>query len=151
MVRSIQGFVFRQFVKVHPQVYRLTGGRLLPDPLGRSKTVLVDQVGRRSGVRRTTPLLYLADGDDVVVIASKGGSHRHPAWWLNLREMDETTIQIGGERRRVKVREATHEERERLWPEVVKVWPDYATYQKRTDRRIPLGILSPAGQPSDPR
>lgn len=144
MATSIQGFVFGQFVKVHPPLYRLTGGRFLPNPLGRSKTVLVDQVGRKSGTRRTTPLLYLADGDDVVVIASRGGSHRHPAWWLNLREMEETTIQIGGERRRVKVREATPDERERLWPKVVEVWSDYAAYQKRTDREIPLGILRPA-------
>jgi deazaflavin-dependent oxidoreductase (nitroreductase family) len=145
MVTSIQGFVFGQFIKVHPHVYRLTHGRFLPGPLGSSTTVLVDQVGRKSGARRTTPLLYIEDGDDVIVIASKGGSQNHPAWWLNLREMDETTIQIGGERRRVKVRQASAEERARLWPKVVEMWSDYANYQERTDREIPLGILSPAG------
>jgi len=144
MVSSIQGFVFGQFVKVHPALYRLTGGRFLPGPLGRSSTVLVDTVGRKTGTRRTTPLIYLADGDDIVVVASKGGSHRHPAWWLNLREMEETTIQLGGERRRVKVRQATPAERQRLWPKVVAIWSDYAEYQKRTEREIPLGILSPA-------
>ena len=144
MVSSLQSRVFGELVKLHPHLYRLTGGRLLPSPLGRSSTVLVDQVGRRSGVKRTTPLLYLRDGEDVVVVASKGGSHKHPKWWLNLREMDETEIQIGDERRRVKVRQATPEERQRLWPKVVEVWSDYATYQKRTEREIPLGILSPA-------
>ena len=111
--------------------------------LRRLPTVLVDHVGRRSGEVRTSPLLYIRDGDDLVVIASKGGSHKHPAWWLNLREMDETTIQIGGERRRVKVRQASAEERKRLWPKVVDAWSDYANYQERTDREIPLGILSP--------
>jgi len=135
---------FQEFTKVHVAAYRLGGGRLLPGILGASRTVLVDHVGRRSGKRRTSPLLYLADGDDVIVIASKGGSRRHPAWWLNLREMDETTIQVGGERRRVKVRQATPAERERLWPKVVAMWSDYAEYQKRTEREIPLGILSPA-------
>jgi len=135
---------FQQFTKVHVAAYRLGGGRLLPGPLGGSRTVLVEQVGRRSGKQRTTPLLYLADEEDLVVVASKGGSHKHPAWWLNLREMTETTIQIGGERRRVKVREASAAERERLWPQVVSIWPDYAKYQERTERQIPLGILSPA-------
>ena len=144
MASSLQARAFGELIKLHPHVYRLTGGRFLPSPLGRSTTVLVDQVGRKSGVKRTTPLLYLADGDDIVVVASKGGSPKHPAWWLNLREMDETEIQIGGERRRVKVREAAPTERERLWPKVVEVWSDYADYQKRTDREIPLGILSPA-------
>jgi F420H(2)-dependent quinone reductase len=135
---------FQQFTKVHVAAYRLGGGRLLPAPLGGSTTVLVDQVGRRSGTKRTTPLLYLADGEDLVVVASKGGSHKHPAWWLNLREMTETTIQIGGDRRRVKVRQASAAERERLWPQVISIWPDYAKYQERTEREIPLGILSPA-------
>jgi F420H(2)-dependent quinone reductase len=144
MASSLMSAAFQQFTKVHVAAYKLGDGRLLPDPLGHSKTVLVDQVGRKSGKRRTTPLLYVADGEDVIVVGSKGGSHRHPAWWLNLREMDETTIRIGGETRRVKVREATAAERERLWPKVVEVWSDYAEYQKRTDREIPLGILSPA-------
>lgn len=144
MASSLQARAFGELIKVHPHLYKLTGGRFLPSPLGRSTTVLVDQVGRRSGVKRTTPLLYLLDGEDVVVVASKGGSHKHPAWWLNLREMDETEIQIGGERRRVKVRQATPTERARLWPKIVELWSDYAEYQKRTDREIPLAILSPA-------
>jgi F420H(2)-dependent quinone reductase len=144
MAPDLRWTAFQQFTKVHVAAYRLGGGRLLPGPLGRSTTVLVDHVGRRSGKRRTTPLLYVADGEDVVVVASKGGSHHHPAWWLNLREMDETTIQIGAESRRVKVHQATAEERRRLWPKLVGLWPDYAEYQKRTEREIPLGILSPA-------
>lgn len=134
---------WQAFLRAHVPAYRLTGGRL-PGVIGRSRTVLVDHVGRRSGVRRTSALLYLADGNDVVVVASKGGAPRHPAWFLNLREMDETEIQIGGERRRVTVREATPDEREHLWPRVVEIWPDYERYQRRTKRRIPLVILSPA-------
>jgi deazaflavin-dependent oxidoreductase (nitroreductase family) len=132
-----------QFTRAHTAAYRISGGRIGGSVRG-APVVLVDHVGRKSGKRRTSPLLYLPDGHDVVVIASKAGSHKHPAWWLNLREMDETAIQIGGERRRVRVRKATPEERERLWPRIVEMYSDYAAYQKRTEREIPLGILSPA-------
>jgi deazaflavin-dependent oxidoreductase (nitroreductase family) len=145
VANDLQWAIVNRLTDAHVGLYRLTGGRFLLGPFGSSRTVLVDHVGRKSGKKRTTPLLYLADGDDVVIIASKGGSHKHPAWWLNLREMDETTIQLGPEHRRVAVREATPEERARLWPKVVEIWSDYARYQERTDREIPLAILSPAG------
>jgi deazaflavin-dependent oxidoreductase (nitroreductase family) len=144
MGSDLQWKVVNVLTAAHVTAYRATGGRFLLGPLGSSRTVLVDHVGRKSAQRRTTPLLYLADGDDVVVVASKGGSHKDPAWWLNLREMDETEIQIGGEHRRVTVREANAEEKARLWPQVVEMWSDYERYQERTDREIPLAILSPA-------
>jgi deazaflavin-dependent oxidoreductase (nitroreductase family) len=140
---SLQGAAWGAFVRTHIPAYRVTGGRL-PWILGRSRTVLVDQVGRKSGVERTTALIYLADGDDIVVVGSKGGSHRHPDWFLNLREMEQTEVQIGGEHRRVKVRLATPQERVRLWPKLVEIWPDYERYQERTEREIPLVVLSPA-------
>ena len=131
------------FTSAHVPAYRITRGRL-PSLLGRSRTVLVDHVGRRSGAKRTTPLLYLADGDDVVIVASAGGAPRHPAWFHNLSAMETTEIQIGGERRRVSVRSATPEERRRLWPKLVEIWSDYEAYQRRTEREIPLVILAPA-------
>jgi F420H(2)-dependent quinone reductase len=144
MASDLQWKLVNAATAAHVAAYKLGGGRFLLGPLGSSRTVLVDHVGRKSGKQRTTPLLYLGDGDDIVVVASKGGSHKHPAWWLNLREMDETTIQVGSERRRVKIHEATPAEKERLWPKVVAIWSDYARYQERTERQIPLGILSPA-------
>jgi deazaflavin-dependent oxidoreductase (nitroreductase family) len=79
-----------------------------------------------------------------VIVASKGGSHRHPAWWLNLRDTPRTTVQVGGERREVVARQATGEERARLWPRLVEAWPDYDAYQRRTSREIPIVLLSPA-------
>lgn len=145
MASDLQRKIFNRLAGAHVAFYKLTGGRLLLGPLGASKTVLVDHVGRKSGTRRTSPLLYLADGEDVVIVASKGGSHKHPAWWLNLRDMDETDIQIGSERRRVTVRQATAEEKARLWPQLVEIWSSYEGYQERSDRDIPLAILSPAG------
>jgi deazaflavin-dependent oxidoreductase (nitroreductase family) len=143
MASDLQWKLVNVATTAHVAAYKLTGGRFLLGPLGASRTVLVDHVGRRSGKRRTTPLLYLADGDEIVIVASKGGSHKHPAWWLNLREMETTTIQIGGERRTVAVREATPEEKARLWPKLVEIWSDYESYQQRTEREIPLAILSP--------
>jgi deazaflavin-dependent oxidoreductase (nitroreductase family) len=128
----------------HVGVYRATGGRLPFGPFGGGQTVLVDHVGRRSGTKRTTPLFYLADGDDIVIVASKGGSHKHPAWWLNLREMDATEIHLRSERRRVTVRQATPEEKQRLWPRLVSIYPPYEAYQQRTERDIPVVLLEPA-------
>jgi deazaflavin-dependent oxidoreductase (nitroreductase family) len=103
--------------------------------------LLLDHVGAKSGRRRTTPLVYLQDGDDFVIVASKGGAPRHPAWYHNLRANPQTTIQVGPRRIRVSARTAADTERERLWPEVVSIWPGYEGYQKRTSRRIPLVIL----------
>lgn len=146
MAHALQWKLVNVATAAHVAAYRATGGRFLVGPLGGSRTVLVDHVGRKSGKRRTTPLLYLADGDDVVIVASKGGSHKHPAWWLNLREMDQTEIQVGPERRRVTVRQATPQEKARLWPKLVELWSDYDRYQQRTEREIPLAILSPASR-----
>jgi deazaflavin-dependent oxidoreductase (nitroreductase family) len=103
--------------------------------------LLLDHVGAKSGVKRTAPLLYIKDGSDVVIVASKGGYPKHPAWFHNLRANPDTTVQIGSERRPVRARVASPEEHERLWPRAVAAYGDYARYQERTDREIPLVIL----------
>ena len=103
---------------------------------------LLDHVGAKSGVKRTSPLLYVRDGDDVVLIASKGGFPKHPAWFHNLKANPETTVQVGSERIPVRARVATAEERERLWPMAEEAWPGYKTYQRRSQgREIPIVIL----------
>jgi deazaflavin-dependent oxidoreductase (nitroreductase family) len=130
---------------LHTAVYRASGGRLgqtLPGVPG--KMLLLDHVGAKSGVKRTSPLLYIEDGEDVVIVASKGGFPRHPAWFHNLKANPDTTAQIGPERRRVHARVASPEERERLWPMAVKAYHGYADYQSRSKgREIPLVILAP--------
>ena len=130
---------------VHTFLYRRTGGRLghtIPGVPG--KMLLLDHVGAKSGTERTSPLLYIEDGDDVVVVASKGGFPKHPAWYHNLVANPETAVQIGRERRPVHARVATPEERERLWPEAVRMYHGYADYQVRSKgREIPLVILEP--------
>jgi deazaflavin-dependent oxidoreductase (nitroreductase family) len=107
--------------------------------------LLLDHVGAKSGKVRTTPLAYLRDGENVVLVASKGGHPRNPAWFHNLMENPDTTVQIGSERRAVRARTAEGEERERLWAEVVDLYGGYRDYQERTDRQIPLVVLEPRG------
>jgi len=124
------------------RAYRRTGGRVGARLRG-APVLLLDHVGRKSGTPRTTPLLYLDDPPGLVIVASAGGRAAHPAWWLNLRAAPETTVQVGGERRRVRAREADAAERERLWPKLVAMYPDYDVYAKRTDREMPVVILSP--------
>ena len=131
----------------HVRVYRATGGRIGGRGMG-APMLLLDHVGRKSGRHRTTPLLYLDDDPDLVIVASRGGSDAPPAWWLNLEATPQTTVQVGSERRDVVARTASPEEKRELWPRVVELYGDYETYQRRTDRDIPVVILSPAGPPT---
>lgn len=122
--------------------YRRTGGRI-GGRFGGAPVLLLDHVGRRSGARRTTPLLYLDDGGDLVLVGSRGGSKAPPAWWLNLEAQPRTVVQVGPHRRQVVARTASGEEKARLWPRLVDLYPDYQTYQNRTDRDIPVIVLEP--------
>ena len=127
----------------HTAVYRATRGVVGHRVPGSPPFLLLDHVGAKSGKKRTSPLVYVRDGDDVVVVASKGGNPKHPAWYHNLKANPETTVQIGSEVRRVRAREAGDVERKRLWPMAVATYGGYRGYQERTDRKIPLMILEP--------
>jgi len=136
--------VLRRAMGLHTLAYRATKGRVghripgVPAPI-----LLLDHVGAKSGVKRTSPLSYIPDGVDVVLIAAKGGYPKHPAWLHNLKANPNTIAQIRSERRPVHARIATPEERERLWPVAVGVYQGYESYQRRTEREIPLVILEP--------
>ena len=132
------------FVKLQVALYRGSGGRVFTKLKG-APCLLLDHVGRKSGKKRTNPLIYVEDGDTLAIVASAGGSPKDPGWCLNLRANPETTVQVKGERRRVRAREANPEEKSRLWPRLNDIWPDYDEYQKRTDREIPVILLEPAG------
>ena len=97
--------------------------------------------GRTSGEQRTNPLIFGRDGDDVVLVASKGGAPEHPGWYRNLRANHEAEIQIMADRWRVRARDAEGEERERLWELMAEIWPHYDEYAARTDREIPVVVL----------
>ena len=130
-------------MKGHAVVYRATHGLVGHRFPGAPPTLLLDHVGARSGRVRTTPLTYLRNGEDFVIVASKGGHPRNPAWFHNLRAHPDTTIQVGSERKAVRARVATPAERARLWPKVVELYGGYRDYQARTGREIPLVVLEP--------
>lgn len=131
--------------RVHSYLYRRTGGRVGGRvPGGDGRMLLLDHVGAKSGALRTSPLLYIADGENLVLIASKGGFPRHPAWFHNLRANPSTYVWVGAERRKVRARAARPEERDHLWDAAVAVWPGYEDYRVRTGRAIPLVVLEPA-------
>jgi F420H(2)-dependent quinone reductase len=128
------------FSALNRGLYRATGGKLGGTMKG-APILLLTTTGRKSGKRRTTPLLYLRDGDALAVVASEGGAPRHPAWFLNLQAEPQVAIEIGRERERRRAREATADERERLWPGLVELYPPYASYQTKTTRTIPVVLL----------
>jgi deazaflavin-dependent oxidoreductase (nitroreductase family) len=134
---------WERFTDLHTVTYRLSGGRIGGSYNG-APIALVESVGRKSGKHRTHPLICRADGDNLVVIASKGGIERHPAWYLNLKASPETDAWWKGKTRHVRARDATDAERKRLWPMMVEVYPPYEDYQRRTERQIPVVVLEPA-------
>jgi deazaflavin-dependent oxidoreductase (nitroreductase family) len=135
----------RRVMGLHTALYRATGGRFGHKvPGGPGTMLLLDHVGAKSGKKRTSPLLYVEDGENVFVIASKGGFPKHPAWYHNLVANPDTTVQIRSERRAVHARVATPQERERLWPIAVKAYSGYEDYAARSKgREIPIVVLEP--------
>jgi deazaflavin-dependent oxidoreductase (nitroreductase family) len=126
---------------LHSALYRATGGRLFAKHK-QAPILLLTTKGRKTGKMRTTPLIYSRDGDNIVVVASVGGAPQNPAWFHNL-EGQKAEVQIGREKQRFKARVAEGEERERLWAQMVAIWPAYAEYQKKTKREIPVVVLEP--------
>jgi F420H(2)-dependent quinone reductase len=124
--------------------YRLSEGRVAGHVPSGAPICLLTTTGRRSGRPRTVPLLYVPDGDDYVVVASRGGMATHPAWYLNLRADPVATVQAGSRVERVTARDATGEERDRLWPTLTAAYVHFDAYQHRTPRLIPMVILTPA-------
>jgi deazaflavin-dependent oxidoreductase (nitroreductase family) len=133
---------FGAMAKANTWIYRRTGGKV-GGRMGRAPILLLHHVGAKSGTKRVTPLLHLPDGERVVIVASKGGVQKNPAWFHNLKAHPETEVEIGRERRPVRARVAEGEEREGLWRRLVEIYPNYAEYQRNTDRRIPVVVLEP--------
>ncbi|HEX7718112.1 MAG TPA: nitroreductase family deazaflavin-dependent oxidoreductase [Marmoricola sp.] len=141
--------IIKAMASVNVRLYRATGGRLggtwrigagfrKPVPI-----CLLEHRGRKTGRLRTTPLVYLEDGDRVVVVASQAGRPEHPMWYLNLLADPEVTVQVGHRRRPMRARVAEGEERAALWTRLVALYADYASYQSWCDRVIPVVVLDP--------
>lgn len=126
----------------HIRAYRETGGEVGYIWNG-VPTLLLSATGRRTGQKRTSALIFGRDADDYLVVASMGGAPSHPMWYLNLQANPEATIQVQAETLAVVARTASVAEKPRLWKIVTDVWPNYDVYQTRTDRDIPVVVLSP--------
>jgi deazaflavin-dependent oxidoreductase (nitroreductase family) len=136
--------VIRWMSHANTWLYRLSGGRLGGRWLRGAPVMLLTTIGRKSRQLRTTPLLYLEDGPNVVCVASQGGMSKHPLWFHNLVACPDVEVEIGSKKRRMTARQASDAERAVLWPRLVAMYRDFDDYQARTDRKIPVVILEPA-------
>jgi deazaflavin-dependent oxidoreductase (nitroreductase family) len=135
--------LLRRLMGGHTTLYRATNGLIGHRTPGLPPALLLDHVGAKSGTHRTSPLVYGRDGANFVLVASKGGYPKNPAWFHNLLAHPDTAVQVGSRRQDVHARVATGEERARLWALMLGVYGGYADYQRRTKREIPLVILEP--------
>lgn len=128
--------------KLNVPLYRASGGRLM-GKVGKAPVLLLTTTGRRSGESRTAPVLYLADGERLIVIGSNAGNPRAPAWSLNLKANPDAEVEVGRARRRVRARVAEGEERIELWRKANEQYAGFDDYEDKTDRDIALFVLEP--------
>lgn len=131
----------RQLGRLHTWLWKLCGGKL-DNAFRKLPFMMLTTTGRKTGQRRTTPVLYLQDETGLIVVASFGGNDMHPAWYLNLEQNPEAEVIIKGEHRRVLARKLSPEEKKVVWPRLVQLYPQFETYQQRTRREIPLMRLT---------
>src|SRR5450755_8926 len=129
------------FGEAHVARYRETGGKVGHIWREGSTILLLTTIGRKSGEKRTTPLIYAADGDRYVIIASKGGAPDNPGWYENLAKTPDVELQVKDEVFAARARTAQGEERARLWKKANEVWPHYDEYATKTKREIPVVVL----------
>lgn len=135
--------IMRVMSAVNAWLYRLSGGRIGGRWMYGAPILLLVTTGRKSGEKRTAPLLYLADGERVILVGSQGGMARDPLWVKNIDASGDVEIEIGADKRSMRARRGTKEEKAHYWPALCKMYPDYADYQARTLRDIPILILDP--------
>ncbi|MEA2459989.1 MAG: hypothetical protein QOH90_166 [Actinomycetota bacterium] len=140
---GVEREVQKGLTRLHKLVFRATGGRVMGRMLG-MRVLILHTTGRKSGQPRETILTYQRDGDDLVLVASNGGTPNHPTWFLNLEAHPEVEVEMGKGREKKRARRASAEEKKRLWPGITETYRGYAGYQKRTERDIPVVILEDA-------
>jgi F420H(2)-dependent quinone reductase len=134
--------LLKYFARAHIWVYQRTSGKLGAKLLW-FPAALLTTTGRRSDRPRTTPTLYLREGDRVILSASFGGRDEDPLWYLNLKENPDVRVQIRAQRLDLVARDATDAERERYWPRLTRMYPPYRKYREAADRIIPLVVCEP--------
>jgi deazaflavin-dependent oxidoreductase (nitroreductase family) len=140
---KVGNVVIRLMSALNTWIFRATSGRLGGRFLGGAPVLLLTTIGRKSGRPRTSPLLYLKDGERYVIVGSKGGMSHHPLWVLNLQANPNAEVEIGAQRIEVTAQRATDAEKAALWPRLVQMYPSFDQYQARTTRNIPVFLLTP--------
>lgn len=143
MSQTIGATGLRWVGKLNIPLYRLSGGRI-GGKINQAPVLLLSTTGRKSGQERTAPVVYLADGENVVVIGSNAGHNRTPAWSLNLKANPDAEVEVGRERRKVRARVAEGEERADLWRKHNEQYSGFDEYEARTNRNISVFVLEPA-------
>ena len=131
----------RRLGRVHAWLWKLCGGKL-DNAFGKLPLMMLTTTGRKTGRRRTTPVLYLQDETALIVVASFGGNDMHPAWYLNLEKCPDAEVIVKGEHRKVLARKLPPEEKKIIWPRLVQLYPQFENYQQQTRREIPLMRLT---------
>ena len=124
-------------------LYKRSGGKVAGSFLQGAPVALLTTTGRKTGEPRVSPLLFLREGDRVVLVASQGGAAKHPMWYLNLKADPKITVQIKDEVLYLTARDATEQERTEYWPKLVDMYSSFDDYQAWTDRVIPIVICDP--------
>jgi deazaflavin-dependent oxidoreductase (nitroreductase family) len=132
------------FGQEHVERYEATGGEEGHDWLKGTTTLILTTKGRKTGETRKIPLIYEENDGDYLIVASRGGTPEHPAWYLNIEANPEVSVQVKDDKFKARARTATADEKPELWKKMAAAWPDYDDYQKRTDREIPVVILERA-------
>jgi proline iminopeptidase len=148
-VRELEAGKTPEWIAEHLRVYRESGGTeghlwdssAAGSSAGLLPALLLTTVGRRSGEKRTSPLIYGTAGDAIIIIGSKGGADTHPRWYLNLLANPVVELQVGKDQFVARARVATGQERQKLWEQMLKVYPPYRDYQQKTKREIPVIVL----------
>ena len=133
--------LIRLIGRLHGWLWKLTRGAV-GNNLGTAHFMMLTTNGRQTGRERTTPVLYLKDGADLIVVASFGGNDMHPAWYLNLERDPRAEVLLNGQRRLLVAHRVSPEEKQSIWPRLIEMYPNFAVYQQRTRREIPLLRLS---------
>ena len=138
----VTDFVIKWMSVGNTWLYKRTGGKR-GGTFRKAPVALLTTTGRKTGQPRVSPLLFLRDGERVIVVASRGGSEKNPMWYLNLKANPKVQVQINKEVLNLTARDATEEERAKYWPQLTQMYPDYDDYQSWTDRQIPVVVCEP--------
>ena len=139
---GMPAWMLRWTGKLNVPVYRATRGRVW-STIGKAPVLLLTTTGRRSGQPRTAPVVYLADGENLIVIGSNAGNRNEPGWSFNLKANPDARVEVGPRKREVRARVAAGDERERLWRAMNAQYAGFDDYEERTSRDIAVFVLEP--------